>query len=70
MTLALTRTFTRVAADVSRRHNGCGQNAPTDVGGYAFSVNPAECGISEPDLITNNGAKLRIVTSRAEQSGD
>ena len=39
-----TRTLhTRVAADVSRRHNGCGQNAPTDVGGYTLSGNLASC---------------------------
>ena len=37
----------RVAADVSRRHLQCGQNAPTDVGGYAKMVNPAGCGGSE-----------------------
>jgi hypothetical protein len=31
-----------VAADVSRRHLGSGQNAPTDVGGYTVVVNRAE----------------------------
>ena len=50
----LARTFhTRVAADVSRRHLSCGQNAPTDVGGYTLSVNCAECEISE--LVAQNG---------------
>jgi hypothetical protein len=32
---------TQVAADVSRRHLGCGKSAPTDVSGYALSVNRA-----------------------------
>ena len=36
------RTFpAHVAADVSRRHLGSGQNAPTDVGGYTLSMNHA-----------------------------
>jgi ceramide glucosyltransferase len=34
-------SHTRVAADVSRRHLQCGENAPTDVGGYAQLANPA-----------------------------
>ena len=43
----LARTFrTRVANDVSRRHLGGGQNAPTDVVGYTLSANRAECEIS------------------------
>ena len=37
--------ITRVAADVSRRHLGGGQNAPTDVGGYTRPANRAECEI-------------------------
>jgi len=36
-------SHTCVAADVSRRHLGSTQNAPTDVGGYTLSVNGAEC---------------------------
>jgi len=40
----LAQTFpTRVAADVSRRHLRCEENAPTDVGGYTPSVNRAKC---------------------------
>ena len=40
------RTFpAHVAADVSRRHLGSAQNAPTDVGGYTLSVNRAKCDI-------------------------
>ena len=46
--MPLTRTFhTRVAADVSWRRLRCGKSAPTDVGGYILSVNPAECEISK-----------------------
>jgi ceramide glucosyltransferase len=36
----------RVAADGSRRHLQCGENAPTDVAGYTQLANRAECEIS------------------------
>ena len=35
-----------VAADGSRRHFSRGPNAPTDVGGYALSVNRVACEVS------------------------
>jgi len=70
MTDALAHTFTRVAADISRRQLGCGLNAPTDVGGYTRLVNRAECRASRPDFITNNGANLCIVSARARQTRD
>jgi hypothetical protein len=45
--LVLARIFhTRVAADVSRRHLGCGKDAPTDVGGYTLLASRAECEMS------------------------
>jgi len=37
---------TFVAADGSRRHFSRGPNAPTDVGGYALSVNRVACEVS------------------------
>ena len=43
LTSYLAGTFdSRVAADVSRRHNGRQENAPTDVGGYTLSASRAE----------------------------
>ena len=42
--LSLAEEFqARVAADVSRRHPACGENAPTDVGGYDQSEDRAGC---------------------------
>src|ERR1035437_5597079 len=37
----------RVAADGSRRHLQCGQNAPTAVGGYSRPANHATCAMSK-----------------------
>jgi RNA polymerase sigma-70 factor (ECF subfamily) len=52
---ALGRTFPCVAADVSRRGLGGGQNAPTGVGGHTLSLNRAKCEIEFPGVVAGLG---------------
>ena len=55
----LTRTFhTRVAADVSRRHLGGGQNAPADVGGYAVGESRGVGSRPEKQRLEELGGRL------------
>jgi para-aminobenzoate synthetase/4-amino-4-deoxychorismate lyase len=63
----LARTFhIRVAADVSRRHLGGGQNAPTDVGGYTRSANRAEREISGLAAhLARTRQKIRLLVTKA-----